>query len=603
MPPAARARRLLVYDGDCGICREWVEYWLALTGGSFEARTYQDAAAEFPGIPPGEFRRAIQLIETDGSVSSGAEATYRLYDGIRPYSMLIFFYRWFPGFRQLSEFAYGFLSRRRGLLAGLTHLFWGRGFQPVRYTVTTGIFLRLLGLIYLGAFVSFGVQASGLIGSEGILPLQNYLAALSDHLGDEAWYRAPTLFWLSGTDTAVRGAWIAGCLLSVFLVSGILVRLSLVGLYLLYLSLFYAGQVFMTFQWDLLLLEAGFLAIFLPSGGAIVPWLFRWLAFRFMFLGGAVKIASGDPAWDNLTALKYHFETQPLPTPVAWYAHQLPDGLLMALVATTFIVELIVPFLIFAPRRMRMFAGWCFIVFQAAIILTGNYNFFNLLTICILLFLFDDAALSSLFPAHLRARLARLPARRPQSITTVAQVLFAALILCSSAESLVRVLSSGRDTPLSALSRAISPCQCVNVYGPFAVMTTQRREIVIEGSADGLNWREYEFRYKPGALSEIPGWIIPHQPRLDWQMWFAALSRPDRQPWFRNLLARLLLGNQPVLRLLASNPFPGSSPMAVRAIFYRYRFTTPEERAAGGNWWQRERLGEYHPAIRITHKS
>lgn len=593
-------RPVLVYDGGCGICREWVDYWRALTGNAFDARAYQDAAADFPNIAPQEFERAIQLIEIDGSVSSGAEATFRLYRGIAPWSCLSFLYRWLPGFRQLSEFAYSFLSRRRGLLAGLTHFFWGRNIRPIRFTVTAWIFLRLLGLIYLAAFTSFGVQAQGLIGSEGLLPLQEYLAALSEHLGGAAWYRAPNVFWLGAGDAFIRGAWIAGCVFSVSLACGLFVRLSLVALYVLYLSLFYAGQAFMTFQWDLLLLETGFLAIFLPAGGPVIPWLYRWLVFRFMFLGGAVKILSGDPTWDNLTALTFHFETQPLPTPAAWYAHHLPVWVLMGLAAATFIVELILPFLILAPRRLRMFAGWCFIIFQCAIIITGNYNFFNLLTICACLFLFDDTAVSSVLPARLSTRLEPLASRSPSVPAAAALGLFAILILYVSSESIVRYLGGDRDAQVSPVTRVLSPCQCVNTYGPFAVMTTRRHEIIIEGSADSINWREYAFRYKPGTVSKITGWIVPHQPRLDWQMWFAALSRPERQPWFRNLLARLLLASDPVVGLLESTPFSDAPPTAVRALFYRYQFTTPAERSRSGNWWKRELVGEYHPAVRLS---
>ena len=600
MPAQLPDKPVLIFDGDCGICREWVEYWQALTGGGFESRTWQDAARNHPQIPVEEFQRAIQLIQPDGRVSSGAEATFRLYGGIAPYSLLILLYRRLPGFSQLSESAYTFFSRHRGLLAAITHLFWGRNFQPVQFRATSWLFLRLLALIYLGAFISFGVQADGLIGSDGILPLKYYLEAITKQVGNDAWHLAPNLFWFNSGDTAIRAAWIAGCACAVMLLSGLLPRIALACLFVLYLSVFYAGQTFMSFQWDLLLLEAGFLAIFLPGGSRIVPWLYRWLTFRFMFMGGMVKLLGRDPTWDNLTALTYHFETQPLPTPAAWYAHHLPDSVLAGGAAATFFVELLVPFLIFAPRRLRMLAAWLFILFEFCIILTGNYNFFNLLTICICLFLFDDAALASVLPARLRSRVQAMDARRPRRAATVVAGILALLLVYTSLELMDRMLLGRGDRAASAITRAIYPCHCVNTYGPFAIMTTQRNEIVIEGSADGENWKEYPFRYKPGDVSSITGWIIPHQPRIDWQMWFAALSNARREAWFRNLVGRLLLDSPPVEALLAGNPFPDRPPLAIRALLYHYRFTTPEERKESGNWWHRELLGEYHPAVQLS---
>lgn len=602
MTQTEMSRPQLIFDGDCGICREWIEYWRALTGGAYEFRPYQEAAAEYPHIAVETFERAIQLIEPDGTVSSGAHATYRLYRGIAPYSLLIPLYRFLPGFRQLSELAYAFFSRHRGLLAFLTHFLWGRDAVPARFTAVTWIFLRLLGLIYFAAFASFGLQVTGLIGAEGILPLQSHLDGLYGQLGPAAWYRVPNVFWLAAGDQVLQNACIAGCVLALLVVFDFLTRVSLAGLFVLYLSLVHAGQTFMSFQWDMLLVEAGLLAVFLPAGSRVIPWLYRWLAFRLMFMGGVVKIASRDPVWDNLTALRYHFETQPLPTPAAWYAHHLPDAVLMGATAATLTIELLVPFLIFAPRRLRMFAAWCFLLLQSLIILTGNYNFFNLLTIAICLFLFDDAALTASLPGRLGRRLAHLTQRGPGRAATAMLLLFAGVVFYVSGESMLRVARGERAAPGSALSRAIAPCQCINTYGPFAVMTTRRHEIVIEGSTDGSTWTEYGFKYKPSDPARLSGWIIPHQPRLDWQMWFAALSRPEQNFWFRNFLIRLLLGSGGVLELLESAPFGDSPPLTVRARYYRYRFTEPEERAGNGHWWKRELVAEYYPAVRISAK-
>ncbi len=599
MNTPATARPVFVFDGECGICTEWVNYWRTLTGTAIDYRPYQQVAARYPDIPPAQFARAVHLITPDGRIATGAEATFRLYRGHFPQTLLMLLYRRLPGFRPLSEAGYSFFSRHRGLLAFLTHLLWGRDFQPSRWRATSWLFLRLLGLIYLGAFISFGMQVTGLIGSDGILPVTNYMTALQQHFGTRAWSLAPMVFWFDAGDPVLIGACIAGGLLALLVVFNVFSTAALLLLFVLYLSLVVAGQTFMTFQWDMLLLEAGLLALFLRGGATLTVWLFRWLAFRFMFLGGMVKIISGDPTWDSLTALNYHFETQPLPTIAAWYAHNLPAPVLMGLTAATLITELLLPFLIFAPRRPRMAAAWCFMLLQSAILLTGNYNFFNLLTLCICLFLFDDAALGRLLPRRLKERLADQDITPPGRAASALTWVFAAVVLFSSTELLLRVVSGDRTGKISPVTNAITSCRCVNTYGPFAVMTTVRHEIEIEGSTDGSDWRVYRFPHKPGALDEIGGWIIPHQPRADWQLWFAALSSAGREPWFQNLVFRLLQNSPAVTALLEENPFPDAPPRWIRARFYRYEFTTPAERAATGAWWTRTLVGDYLPPARL----
>ena len=591
---------VLVYDGECGICREWVQYWEKLTGGNVIYRPYQEVAANYPDISIDEFKRAIQLIEPDGTVINGADATFRLYKNIPPYSLLRFLYRFLPGFAFLSEYFYGFFSRHRGLLSFITHLFWGKNFEPPRYEITTWIFMRLLGCIYLSAFISFGIQALGLVGSEGLLPLNNYLDYLSNQYGQNAWQYAPMIFWFYFSDAFLQFVCLFGVICALFIIFDFFTTVSLVLAYLLYLSLVYAGQTFMTFQWDLLLLEAGFLAIFLGNRSNLMIWLYRWLVFRFVFLGGLVKILSGDPSWDSLTALNYHFETQPLPTLIAWYAHHLPEWFLMTSTAATLIIELIIPFLIFTPRRFRILSAWTFIIFQTLIILTGNYNFFNLLPIIMCLFLMDDAHVKRFLPQFLISRLSSRKIRMAGKLKQAFLILFTVLILLASSEQLVSMIKKNKQFEWSALNRVMYPFHIVNSYGPFAVMTTVRREIVIEGTNDGQTWREYEFKYKPGDVARRPGFNIPHQPRLDWQMWFAALSTAERNPWFRNLLIRLLQGNQSVEDLLLVNPFPYAPPMGIRAQFYEYRFTTPEEKRESGNWWKRKLIGEYFQPIKLT---
>ena len=589
----------LVYDGDCGICREWVDYWRQLTGNKVTYRPYQEAAADYPGISEEEFRHSIYLFEEGGSVYSGAHAAFRLYKGIAPHATLGVLYRNVPGIGAFSEACYNFFSRRRSLLAWLTHLSWGRHREPARYQLVSLLFLRLLGCIYLAAFISLRLQITGLVGVDGILPLGYYLTAVADKLGTAAWWHMPTLFWLNHSDGFLQFACWLGAILSLLVIINRYTTVALIGMYMLYLSLYYAGQVFLSFQWDLLLLEAGFLAIFLGTGSRVIIWLYRWLVFRFMFMGGLVKVLSGDPSWSQLTALHFYFETQPLPTPVAWYAHHLPVPVLTAGTALTLFTELIIPFLIFLPRRLRITAAYLFITFQSLILLTGNYCWFNLLTICLCLFLMDDAHIRWLTPGWLAGRLPVREGWKRVGWKDAPLILLAAVLFFVSVDQMATLFRPQDEKHLTRISTFLEPLHLANIYGPFAVMTTLREEIIIEGSADGQNWRPYEFKYKPGDVARAPGYVIPHQPRLDWQMWFAALSSPGRNPWFQNLLIRLLQNKTAVTDLLQTNPFPDQPPHAVRALYYEYHFTTAKERRASGNWWKRSLTGEYYPAITL----
>ena len=588
----------LVFDGDCGICRYWVAYWQSLTRGRIVFRPYQEAAPDFPAIPTEAFRRSIQLIETDGRVYAGAAATFRVLRRVPGRAAWSWCYTRLPGFALIAEGMYAWLARHRGVLNRLTKLLWGPALEEERYTLVSWVFLRLFGLIYVAAFASLGVQVLGLIGHAGILPLREYLTAAHAALGGSAYGLLPTLFWANAGDTALLAGTLAGVLLGLLVAVGRGTRPALIGLYVLYLSYVYAGQAFMSFQWDSLLLEVGFLAIFLTGGSRIVVWLFRWLLFRYVFMSGIVKLLSGDSAWHNLTALEYHFWTQPLPTPLAWYAAHAPSWLLIAGTAATLGIELGAVFLIFLPRRLRAAAAACVLLLQLLITLTGNYNFFNLLTMLLCLFLFDDAALRRCIPrrADVRAqRHAPLPGREA---TAAAAVL--ALILLPLGLNRIWETAMRSDFPgLGAATRAVSPFLIVNPYGLFAVMTTTRPEIVIEGSADGQVWREYVFRYTPGPVSRPARWNIPHQPRLDWQMWFAALGGIRDNPWIIGLMERLLEGSPPVLELLDSNPFAGTVPKYVRAQLYEYEFADEHSHALTGAWWVRRPQGRYFPQVSL----
>jgi lipase maturation factor 1 len=457
------------------------------------------------------------------------------------------------------------------------------------------LFLKALGAIYVIAFLSFGLQVTGLIGQHGILPLATFLRRVREVTGGPAWHLVPTIFWLDSTDGFLKLVCFLGIVAAGFVIAGKGWRVALVFCYLLYLSLVHAGQDFMSYQWDMLLLETGFLAIFL-GWHPFVSSMFRWLLFRLMFLSGIAKLTSGDPTWRNLSALRYHYETQPLPTPLAWYAHQLPLGFHRATAAAMFAIELLVPLLLFLPRRVRMTAGFGIALLQVVILLTGNYTFFNWLTLALCLFSMDDSALRPWIPQWVAKRI-RPPRKarigRPIAVAAIAVVLTLTFVLIVSA-------GAGRTwRPTTAIVRAFAPFGIANNYGLFAVMTTTRDEIIVEGSSDGKNWQIYEFRYKPGDTYRAPLIIAPFQPRLDWQMWFAALGTYRNNPWFVNFAVRLLQGAPEVTGLLKKNPFPTTPPKYVRAEMYRYWFTDFKTGNKTGAWWYRMPRGTYMRAISL----
>jgi predicted DCC family thiol-disulfide oxidoreductase YuxK len=597
------SRPTLVYDGDCTFCAFWVRYWQCLTGQAVDYRPYQEVAAQYPGIALAEFQRASQYITPDGRYAGAAEASFRVLSHARGKEFWLTLYRKLPGFAPLSEFVYSIIAAHRSAAYRVTLALWGKRYRPPRYELVAALFTRLFGLIYLSAFISFGVQALGLIGSHGILPLSAMLDTIYNRIGPDGFFELPMVFWLNASDFMIQAVCWAGAAFSLLVLLNLLPRLSLFFCYLLYLSLLYAGNVFMSYQWDTFLLEAGFLTFLLNFTLQPSLWLLRWLLFRFMFMSGAVKLLSGDPNWWNLSALSYHFLTQPLPTPLAWYAAHLPAQALTFATGATFVAELILPFLIFCPRRLRFFAGFAILLLESLILVTGNYNWFNLQTMLLCLLLFDDAALQGLLPQRLAEWLITRWTQRPlQKRGRITVAVLASLILfCSLVEMDVRFGGEPPDVA-QAINSAVRPLSLVSSYGLFAVMTTKRNEIIIQGSADGTHWRDYEFKYKPGDVSRTPPWNIPHQPRLDWQMWFAALDNPNNLPWFWRFVQKLLENDPVVTSLLRENPFADKPPLFIRAQFYEYTYSSYAEKAKGV-WWHRRLLGLYFPAARLTSPS
>ena len=614
-PPS---KPLLIWDGQCHFCRRWIERWREITGGAVDYATSQESAERCPEIPREQFERSVILVESDGSVFSGAEAVFRSLRCRSSKKWLAWSYYHVPGFAPISESVYKIISLNRRFASAITRLLWGNDVRPPTYFVARRWFLRALGLIFLIAFVSLWVQIDGLIGSNGITPAREFLPAARAQLGDRAWSILPTLCWFNSSDGFLHFLCGGGVALSLLLIFGIAQALSLVGLVAFYLSLTIAGQTFLSFQWDILLIETGFLSIFVapwrlwPKRGTDPPvsraaiFLLKLLLFKLMVMSGMVKLTSGDDSWWDLTALDYHYWSQPLPTVIGWWADQSPEWFKKFSVAFCLVVEIIVPFFIWTPRRLRLLACGLLIFLQITIAATGNYCFFNLLAVALCLLLVDDVVWrqKSATVIRLREATARQADRRDgysDRLSTYVAVVVIVLTLPLNAQLIYSAFKPEAEWSrlLGSVYARAESFRIVNGYGLFRVMTKDRREIVIEGSADGIDWQSYEFKWKPGDVMRAPGWCAPHQPRLDWQMWFAALGLYRQNPWFVQTVISLLHGKPEVAALFERNPFPQSPPRYVRATVYRYRFTTAEEHQATGASWKRQELGEYLPGVSL----
>ena len=474
--------------------------------------------------------------------------------------------------------------------------------RRVDYRLSSWLYARALGAVLLTAFVSLAVQAHGLFGDHGITPIADFVAS-ARRAGHSVWEH-PSLFWWTSGDGAITAMLWLGAVASVALLVGLVPRLALLLAWGSYLSFVSVGWPFLSFQWDSLLLETSFVSIFFVpwrvwdrlrghcSPHPVARWAVWWLLARLMFRSAYVKLASGDPSWANLSALEYHYWTQPLPTVLAWYANRFPAWVQKLSCLGMFIIEFVAPVAIFVPRvSMRRAAALSLMGLMVLIAATGNYGFFNALACVLALSLLDDDFLAPVF---------RTDEREVPPATTGLQYHVEAI-----APALVIVLTgfifvTGTFGP--GPSRSLAPVyrwSSFNNYGLFAVMTTERPEIIIEGSRDGQSWEAYEFRYKPGRLDRAPVWVQPHQPRLDWQMWFAALGDFRRNPWLASFMRRLLEAEPLVLELLEHDPFESERPIAVRAVIYRYGFSSAEERRQDGDWWQRSDPRLYAPVLSV----
>lgn len=605
---------VMIYDGHCAFCRTWVAYWRRLTGDQVIYAAFQDVGKHFPEIPHEHFHRSVQLAMPDGRIFEGAMAIHTALATVPGMHWMLWAHEHVPLLGTLCDAAYRFASRHRKLGAKLTRLFWGNNPEPSTYMLTRWIFMRAIAVLYFIAFMSLFVQVTGLLGGDGILPAAPWLEAVKSVSGPERYWFFPTVAWWGASDMALQFYCLVGVVLSLFVFFGFAAMPALILCYALYLSMVTIGQDFLAFQWDDLLLEMGFLAIFLAprsllpgiekedKPSATVRWLFWLLLFRFLTGSGLVKIFSGDPTWRDLTALSYHYLTQPLPNPLSWYMYHLPIWFHKGETLLTFFFELAVPFLIFMPRRLRMFGAGLLIVFQVFLQLTGNYTAFNFQAIALCLLLLDDVFLRRFFSKKMAAKASKPVAIRRRRATRIALAGTFGLMFAASGLLIASLFVSGNRTggPVFAFYELLKPFAIINYYGPFAVMTTERDEVIVEGSSDGQTWLSYEFSYKPGDVRRMPAIVAPHHPRLDWQMWFASLSDYQHTPWFVNFVFRLLEGSPEVLALLEKNPFPVTPPKYVRAELYKYEFTTPEERAKDGTWWKRTLKGEYLPPTTLS---
>jgi predicted DCC family thiol-disulfide oxidoreductase YuxK len=658
---------LLIWDGECGFCRRSVEHLRAWLGARVAYEPYQSAHVRFSAIPKDAFRAAVHLIEPDGRATRGAEAVFRAlaHGRARTLALPLAVYRFVPGFAGLTEWAYRQVAEHRPLASRLLELLVGDLVGPPQFRLTRFVFLRLLAFSYLAAFLSLGSQVHGLVGERGLLPAGELLRAVHEARGGLAYWLLPTLGWLGAGDTALGVLCYGGAVAALLALLGFAQGPLLAVCWAFYLSLVHLGQDFLSFQWDILLVETGFIALMLAPWAQLRPrlprdepkpptaaiWLLRLLLFKLMFSSGLTKLTWGDPTWRDWSALTYHYWTQPIPTPLAWYANQLPRALQAFSCAVMYVIELGLPFLIAAPRRPRRVALYGFLTLQALIAATGNYGFFNLLAVVLCVPLLDDRS----WPAALRkltlgpelpgqpsaacgvtdaqpqdrppqdqerptqerpdpaaatgdtAGWELRPAKdaEPAAARRAAVMLLATFVALLSIPPLVDIFHTGywsrhRGHPLLRLSAITSPFLLSSSYGLFRTMTTTRPEIQIEVSDDSQTWREIAFRYKPGDPARAPRFFPPHMPRLDWQMWFAALGAErvlgdpvatrawltGKEFWLQRLLVAILRGEPQILELLEPPPFGKTPPRYVRLVLWQYRFTD-----GGQDWWQRRRTG------------
>src|ERR1035438_9985554 len=513
------------------------------------------------------------------------------------------------------------------------------------------IFLRTLAAIYFSAFYSLLFQIKGLVGPDGILPAQQYLAAVNNSLSGVAryWF-APSLFWISSSSNALMLVTWIGLAASVAAFLNLWPRFSFLVCFVCFLSFVAAAGDFSNYQSDGMLLEAGFLALFFAHSGLMPAWgansppsraslyLLQWEWFRIYFESGMVKLLSGDTEWRNLTAMDEYYQNGPLPTWIGWYVQHFPHWFHVASAAGTLVMELGVVLMLFFPRRVRLICFFIVTPWEIGVILTANYTFLNYLVLSLGFLLLDDRALIRFVPKRFRPPTPSGPAEagrsaeaplsilaanqanpesdgtpavsretvRPAVPRTLRQRLeghFGAIGLATATVMLTWIAYNTTAEMISMVLRgiplpnapiaALEPFRIANQYGLFAVMTRGRYEIEFQGSYDGSNWIAYPFKYKPQALNEAPGIYAPYQPRFDWNLWFASLGSENQNTWVVTTEIRLAQGEPSVLALFRDDTFHGTPPNHVRAIVYQYWMTDLRPQRATGRWWRRDEIAPF----------
>jgi hypothetical protein len=482
------------------------------------------------------------------------------------------------------------------------------------------LFLRSLGLIYFFAFFALLFQVRGLIGTQGILPAADYLHAISTLGILRLWY-APTLLWLSSGNTMLMAVCWAGLIASLLVAANVWPRAMLFVCFCCFLSFVSAAQDFSGYQSDGMLLEAGFLSLFLAPSGFFpglgtrqpptraVMFLLLWEWFRIYFESGVVKLESGDPTWRNLTALYEYYQNGPLPTWIGWYLQHLPNWFHVATAAATLGMELLLVWMAFLPRSWKILCFFIVTAWQIGVIATANYAFLNYLVLILAFLLLNDTFLQRFVPSRLRnhLNLGEPPSTSgnedPQSksapLASLRTGVFAVVLTWIFYATLVPVGQMfWREAPLPIKPLVVlEPFRIANQYGLFAVMTPHRYEIEFQGSNDGQQWIAYPFLYKPQNVQDRPRIYAPYQPRFDWNLWFASLTTWQQSPIVPQTEERLLENGRDVLGLFAANPFPDAPPRFVRAVLWQYWFSTTVEKRTHGTWWRRQLLGAYAPTI------
>lgn len=465
-----------------------------------------------------------------------------------------------------------------------------------QYYLTRLILQKALACVYLIAFLVVLHQFKPLLGENGLLPVYQFIKLVPFN-------SSPSIFYLIPYDWAFTLFGLLGLTISLIALTGISEKHGLFIsmlvwflLWLIYLSFVNVGQTFYAFGWESMLLETGFLAIFLGDRQSKVPivmiFFFRWVLFRDMFGAGLIKLRA-DSCWKDLTCMYYHYETQPIPNPLSWFVHLTPQWFHKLEVLYNHLMELFIPFLYFTPQPLSTLAGILTLFFQSLLMLSGNFSFLNLLTIVLTISTFSDSILMKVMP-YTMPNVKTFSTFRVMSLTLVVTI-----VCILSIKPLLNLLSTRQ-----IMNTSFDPLHLVNTYGAFGAITKQRNEILIEGTdnkviTEATIWQEYEFLGKPGKMDRGPAQIAPYHLRLDWLMWFAAFHSTAQDPWFFHLMKKLLEGDKAVLSLFKTNPFPNHPPLFIRAQLYKYNFTTWEERSKTGNWWKRELVGNYFPTVSL----